>query len=349
MACGESGALNLVAAYESSSDSERDSGYTSEDDKKRKSHDDTSTQINSKKRRLELEDDSMEEAMMVDIPEYNKFQSLSLRENHNHNVGSFASSCKNNHVKTSSPSTSQLPVYSGKLIIPLPKELAGEGPSHVDDASKHQGRVRSFPHDVGNWASIVYLPLNEDTSSGVGITSYETLQALVTEAVSICQRQSLCLTPSTDFHISLSRTLLLRIHLIHPLAHDVRASLANTHRFHVFLNKFAVYVNEDKTRTFLGLKVLHGQSQLANVVAKLDRIFQTYNLPTFYEDCDLHASVAWVRGDQRAALELLLPSLESHFHDYFNYDDHLRSFHAKYIHLKAGNRVNCIQLGPYAS
>ncbi|KAF2360030.1 U6 snRNA phosphodiesterase Usb1 [Trinorchestia longiramus] len=345
MACGESGAINLLAAYESSSDSERDSGYTSEEDKKRKSLDDSlSSQNHAKKRKLGDED--TEEDMVVDIPEYNKFQSLSLREN---NPGQLLESTNRESSQNNSSSSRTTNSQDHKLIIPLPKELAGEGPSHIDDSSKHQGRVRSFPHDLGNWASIFYLPLNEDTSSGVGLTSYDTLRALVTEAVSICGRHNLSLTPSTNFHISLSKTLPLRIHLIPPLAHDVRASLTNTHRFSVWLNKFAVYVNDEKTRTFLGLRVLHGRPQLTSVVAKLDRILQGYSLPIYYEECDLHASVAWVRGDQRAALEPLLPYLESHFSDYFNDADYLRSFEAKYIHLKAGNRVTCIQLGPYSS
>lgn len=54
-------------------------------------------------------------------------------------------------------------------------------------------------------------------------------------------------------------------------------------RFSVWLDRFEVYVNEEKSRTFLGLRVINGHSSLAAVVGKLDRILSTYNLPTFYQ------------------------------------------------------------------
>ena len=32
------------------------------------------------------------------------------------------------------------------------------GRDHPRDSSEHQGRIRTFQHEVGNWASLVYIP-----------------------------------------------------------------------------------------------------------------------------------------------------------------------------------------------
>ena len=39
---------------------------------------------------------------------------------------------------------------------------------HVESPSEHQGRVRSFPHVRGNWASHVYVPGGRGCGRGCG-------------------------------------------------------------------------------------------------------------------------------------------------------------------------------------
>lgn len=41
-----------------------------------------------------------------------------------------------------------------------------EGPQ--DDQAKHGGRIRSFPHERGNWATHVYIPCECGVESGGG-------------------------------------------------------------------------------------------------------------------------------------------------------------------------------------
>lgn len=107
MACGESSGFNLLAAYESSSDSERDSGYTSEEDKKRKSQDEFYINQNKSKKRRLGDDDRMEEDMIVDTPEYDKFQSLSLKE--------VQPSPSSQYISKNSSSSSSLPGSANKF------------------------------------------------------------------------------------------------------------------------------------------------------------------------------------------------------------------------------------------
>uniref|UniRef100_A0A2P2HWU2 U6 snRNA phosphodiesterase 1 n=1 Tax=Hirondellea gigas TaxID=1518452 RepID=A0A2P2HWU2_9CRUS len=330
---GESSALGLLCTYESSSDSERDSGYTSDEDKKRKC-DRSLSEDTHKIKRQRTDNNSMVEDMIVDSTNISVNKQSSLNN------------CCSNKSQDKSV---DLHIKRNCIVIPLPNELTLAGPSHVDEGSKHQGRARTFPHDPGNWASIFYFPLNEITSAGQGMSSFSTLQNLVCSIRKCCKLHGLHLTASTDFHISLSKTLLLRLHMIQPLTQHVRATLTTMPSFTVWLNKFAVYVNEEATRTFLGLDVLAGHAELATIVGKLDHVLDTYQLPSFYKECSLHASVAWVKGDQRQLLNSLLPLLEEEFSSYFTYNDDLRAFNVLYLNFKAGNRIHKLQLGRYTT
>ena len=54
------------------------------------------------------------------------------------------------------------PRYCRKLpsvpsgILNMFNDSSGRG--HPKDSSEHQGRIRTFQHEVGNWASLVYIP-----------------------------------------------------------------------------------------------------------------------------------------------------------------------------------------------
>jgi Uncharacterised conserved protein len=47
-------------------------------------------------------------------------------------------------------------------LLPLPIEVSNmfstSQKDHQDDPALHGGRIRSFAHERGNWASLVYIP-----------------------------------------------------------------------------------------------------------------------------------------------------------------------------------------------
>jgi len=48
--------------------------------------------------------------------------------------------------------------------LPLPKDALAtiKDPFHVlDDSEQHEGRIRSFKHEQGNWATFVCIPYSE--------------------------------------------------------------------------------------------------------------------------------------------------------------------------------------------
>ena len=54
----------------------------------------------------------------------------------------------------------QSPLPGQRLPVPdsVLRMFAGTEEGPVDDRAQHGGRVRTFPHERGNWASHVYVP-----------------------------------------------------------------------------------------------------------------------------------------------------------------------------------------------
>jgi len=96
--------------------------------------------------------------------------------------------------------------------------------------------------------------------------------------------------------------------------------------FYLCLQGLAVFVNEERTRTFLG-KVLiqkcssnqtlilfispafhiHDTSNTLNLlVQRLNSILEEYQLETFYEEPSHHVSFAWCIGDRGQELEHII-------------------------------------------
>lgn len=221
--------------------------------------------------------------------------------------------------------------------IPLPPELCFAKVVHVDDPVEHEGRIRSFPHEKGNWASILYVPLH----LGVYGASFASFLASL---VATCQENDVKLTPSTQLHISLTRTLVLQLHWIQPIADDLRVRLGRFPKFSLWLHGLNVYVNEEKTRTFLGLRVCHGRNELQDIVSEVDLCIEEYRLPPFYKDGSFHASVAWCTGDASEDLRRLLPVLENICSQYFAVESDMRTFDVHTLIFKTGNRLHNIHL-----
>lgn len=87
----------------------------------------------------------------------------------------------------------------------------------------------------------------------------------------------------SSYHLSLTKSLVLKFHWIESFADGVRRLCQNTRRFSVDLSDLRVYCNEDKTRTFIGIRCEDGSKRLEALVAGLDKLLEEYQLPPFYE------------------------------------------------------------------
>uniref|UniRef100_A0A3Q0S5S4 U6 snRNA phosphodiesterase n=1 Tax=Amphilophus citrinellus TaxID=61819 RepID=A0A3Q0S5S4_AMPCI len=189
--------------------------------------------------------------------------------------------------------------------LPLPGCLSAMFTDEVDpqteDGSLHGGRIRSFKHERGNWATYVYFPYPPEDEFG------ELLDGLLSAAGA----RGVVLTPQEEFHLSLSQTVVLRHHWIQPFTQGLKTSLARYKRFVCSAGRLQVYCNAEKTRTFLGMEVSTGHAQLLDLVQVVDRTMTEFHLETFYKDPSFHVSLAWCVGDLTVQIEECIQELQS--------------------------------------
>jgi len=206
-------------------------------------------------------------------------------------------------------------------IVPLPRainDMFQEEEEVVDDPALHEGRSRSFAHQANSWATYIYL----DTKA---FDLEEARDLLVKE---------LDLEPIPNPHLSLSKVVSLRHHWLQPLTSSLQNSLGQERKFYLGLDKLQVYVNEECSRTFLGITAGAGWGQLSRLTKRVDSALQEYNLPPFYRPPSFHCSLAWCLGDRRASIIPRLQKLSLQLVDCLEEDAIL----VDAVHCKAGNK-----------
>uniref|UniRef100_A0A8C9HWX4 U6 snRNA phosphodiesterase n=1 Tax=Piliocolobus tephrosceles TaxID=591936 RepID=A0A8C9HWX4_9PRIM len=179
-----------------------------------------------------------------------------------------------------------------------------------DDSTKHGGRVRTFPHERGNWATHVYVPYEAKEEF------LDLLDVLLPHAQTYVPR----LVRMEAFHLSLSQSVVLRHHWILPFVQALKARMASFQR------------------TFIGLEVTSGHAQFLDLVSEVDRVMEEFDLTTFYQDPSFHLSLAWCVGDARLQLEgQCLQELQA-IVDGFEDAEVLLRVHIEQVRCKSGNK-----------
>ncbi|XP_019520052.1 PREDICTED: U6 snRNA phosphodiesterase isoform X1 [Hipposideros armiger] len=224
----------------------------------------------------------------------------------------------------------QSPVPSQRLPVPdsVLHMFPGSEEGPEDDSAKHGGRVRTFPHERGNWATHVYIPyeVREDF--------LDLLDALLLHAQTYVPR----LVRMEAFHLSLSQSVVLRHHWILPFVQALKDRLASCHRFCFTANRVKIYTNQEKTRTFVGLEVTSGHTQFLDLVSEVDRVIEEFDLTTFYQDPSFHISLAWCVGDAHLQLEGQCLRELQEIVDEFEDSELLLRMHAEQVRCKSGNK-----------
>ncbi|KAJ8939036.1 hypothetical protein NQ318_012634 [Aromia moschata] len=216
--------------------------------------------------------------------------------------------------------------------LPLPnyiiKDNEGSNHDHEDDPALHGGRIRTFSHERGNWATYVYIPFeNHDCIRELIATMKNTIP------------DNIGIKEADDFHISLTRTVILRHHWINEFVNSVKLATSSFKRFVILFDGLKIYCNEERTRTFIGLQIRTGHDSLVKIVEALDTCLGEFNLQPFYKDPSFHMSIAWCVGDFEEELKLLLPQLSQHLHDLM--DCHSQEnwyIYVEYLLCKTGNK-----------
>ena len=139
----------------------------------------------------------------------------------------------------------------------------------------------------------------------------------------------------TEPHVSLSKVLILKYGQIPEFTQSVRQALESFPAQILDILHVEIYVNEEKTRTFLGLRV-RGQS-LDAMVDTLDVVLEDFGLPAFYETRSFHVSVLWALGDQEQLLRSRIGQVQS----LLRRESHLfeQGVRVEALECKCGNKI----------
>ncbi|XP_052862884.1 U6 snRNA phosphodiesterase 1 [Anopheles cruzii] len=207
---------------------------------------------------------------------------------------------------------------------------ATTGEDHAEDSSKHQGRKRSFPHERGIWSSYVYVDYGEA----------DALVRLQEEWINVLQTYHLFdFQPIDRMHLSLTKTFTIRHHNIAPFVSSLQELVGACQRFRLEFEGVGVYANEERSRTFIGVRIAEVSCvPLNTLVGKLDECLREYKLPPFYTDRSFHISLLWSLGDQREAICKVLPKLTQLFDDTYEEEYCDLSQATRTLSFKCGNK-----------
>uniref|UniRef100_UPI00358EF3FB U6 snRNA phosphodiesterase 1 isoform X1 n=2 Tax=Myxine glutinosa TaxID=7769 RepID=UPI00358EF3FB len=215
--------------------------------------------------------------------------------------------------------------------LPLPASVLAMFPEvekgPADDPGLHEGRVRSFAHERGNWATHVHL----SCAGGEDLNEFVDRLLDVTATLGHFSRQD-------GFHVSLSHTVVLRHHWIAPFVESLRELLHSFSRFSFVANKVNIYTNEERTRTFLGLAVTGGNNQLENLVTEVNEALHEFRLPSFYEEPSFHVTLAWCIGDLSASFDDSMKNKLQALIDDFQDISEVFHFKVECVMCKVGNK-----------
>ncbi|XP_017117437.1 U6 snRNA phosphodiesterase [Drosophila elegans] len=194
----------------------------------------------------------------------------------------------------------------------------------VDDPALHGGRIRSFKHERGNWATYVYVPAT---------ACAEQLEEFQAEAIAQLGSH-LELQPNESLHLSLSRTVVLQYHQIDEFSRSLQAALNSSTSFAATLQGLRIYTNEERTRTFIAAPLDAAFTEkMSAILQPIDQVMLDYRLQQFYVPASFHVSLLWCVGDREHLLNSKLKELNELLED----QDTL-SLAITEVHLKCGNK-----------
>lgn len=236
---------------------------------------------------------------------------------------------------TSNQTTGLLPA------LPVPDAIKGlfEKESKIlqpdDDPSHHEFRVRAFPHVRGNWATYVYAP----------VLNMEQLQE---NLIKTFNKFGLDPKAISDPHVSLSKVANLQFLWIEEFVSNLRKGCCLFPEFELsWKNGLFCVVNEQKTRTFVGLECSsYTTGVMSKLVNKIDKVLAEYKLDKFYDPPQFHVSLLWMLGDQLEIVrtnQKLVKNVELQIEEFLD-NDQFEVPKTEKLVCKTGNRSYQINL-----
>ncbi|KAL9239083.1 hypothetical protein vseg_013435 [Gypsophila vaccaria] len=238
-------------------------------------------------------------------------------------IASYGDSSSDDEESSLSSSSSSNPVFQISPLPPPPLSLLSP-PSSLfctpDTLQMGQSsRVRSFPHVEGNYALHVYIPVHlsqparKEAAQFLQKVSFNFPGLHVVDADIALEnlhadgQKVEHIALGREFHISLGRTVPIRVHQIDSVVAMLRQKLHSQKRYWIDFSNWEVFVNDDGTRTFLSIEVkTGGLSEIIKQIQAVNEVYRLHNLPEFYTDPRPHISVAWAPGDVSDGLKRVI-------------------------------------------
>lgn len=135
----------------------------------------------------------------------------------------YSSSSDDDIEDSGQPATKVIKLNIDKKL-PLPSAIKSMNRTFnaapIDDPTKHQGRIRSFQHERGNWTTLIFIP--------VDLNIIDELQTIIKNTLKIDLKQS------ENIHLSLTKTVILRHHWIKLFTKSLEESLASVEHHSTF-------------------------------------------------------------------------------------------------------------------
>ncbi|KAK1272500.1 hypothetical protein QJS04_geneDACA012536 [Acorus gramineus] len=232
--------------------------------------------------------------------------------------------CSSSESESDEESPHLDPPRQSERLPPPPLDLLdslGLTKSVVEGSS----RIRSFPHVEGNYALHVFIPVLIPSAVRKDLGLFvKRVSSLVPgihavdidiPLIDLCKDDQKFeqLFFGREFHISLGRTVPIRVHQIDSIVPMLRQKLQSQKRYWIEFTKWEVFVNDDHTRTFLSLEVTgEGLYEITKQIHIVDEIYRLHGLPEFYKNPRPHISLAWALGDNSSSLNQAL-QLNRHY------------------------------------
>ena len=190
----------------------------------------------------------------------------------------------------------------------LPAPQLGDCSSSDDvrggTADHSAGCIRQFPHEAGQFAEHVFLPLTLSSRWRAALskcTAQLEARAGATMAAASCSTQRMTTSVHTiahdALHVSLSRTAMLPFEKIDGFVEALKKALRQCPAVSAPINRdLCELSNDTQTRFFAAIELCRGSSgyaALSGLISAVGAIFGRYGLPSFYEERRLHFSIAW--------------------------------------------------------
>ncbi|XP_017256925.1 uncharacterized protein LOC108226472 [Daucus carota subsp. sativus] len=229
-------------------------------------------------------------------------------------------------------STSSAPEPSKPPRLPPPPVSLLKSPKSLGILNQLEtvqvSRVRSFAHVDGNYALHVYIPVRIPSGSKEKLARFidkvsslvpglNVVDADVPLNILLKNNEKLEeIALGREFHISLGRTVAIRVHQIESVLSMLRQKpqLRRRDRYLINFDKWEVFVNDDHTRSFLSIEVLTGGlAEIARQIQAVNEVYKLHSLPEFYKDPRPHISIAWALGDISESLKRVVEAQQKSF------------------------------------